>query len=344
MLRRFMIPLIDLQPALGAIRAEIDAAIAVVNDSAVFLRGLQTKAFEEEWAAYCGQKYCVTCNSGTDALTLAAAGLEMKRAKVQANTLSLTAIGLERGGAKVMVQDVDSSGRCCMPDNQTVPVLLYGRVPSKAETSSILFDAAHAHGWKPPPHATVCWSFYPTKSLGALGDGGAVTTNDSQLAQEMRALSGRDDQFHGERQITSRMDEIQAAILRVKLRHLDDWIAQRRSLACRYRQRLPSSVESVSVDEGDLHHLFVVRVPNRSALLNYLTTAGVAAKIHFPIPLHHHKGGWYDSSLVCPVAERWCDSVLSLPCYPGLSADAVDYICDVVDHFEADAEIPVPRN
>ena len=193
------------------------------------------------------------------------------------------------------------------PDNQTVPVLLYGRVPSKAETSSILFDAAHAHGWKPPPHATACWSFYPTKSLGALGDGGAVTTNDSQLAREMRALSGRDDQFHGERQITSRMDEIQAAILRVKLRHLDDWIAQRRSLACRYRERLPSSVESVSVDEGDLHHLFVVRVPNRTALLNYLTTAGVAAKIHFPIPLHHHKGGWYDLSLVCPVAERWCD-------------------------------------
>ena len=218
--------LIDLQPALGAIRAEIDAAIAAVNDSAVFLRGLQTTAFEEEWAAYCGQKYCVTCNSGTDALTLAAAGLEMKRAKVQANTLSLTAIGLERGGAKVIVQDVDSSGRCRMPDNQTVPVLLYGRVPSKAETSSILFDAAHAHGWKPPPHATACWSFYPTKSLGALGDGGAVTTNDSQLAREMRALSGRDDQFHGERQITSRMDEIQAAILRVKLRHLDDWIAQ----------------------------------------------------------------------------------------------------------------------
>lgn len=182
-----------------------------MNDSTIYLRGPQTAAFEEKWAAYCGQKHCVTCNSGTDALTLAAAALEMAQAKVQANTLSLTAIGLERGGSKVVVADVDSSGRCCVADSQVVPVLLYGRVPSEAETSSVLFDAAHAHGWKPPSHATACWSFYPTKSLGALGDGGAVTTNDAQLAQAMRAISGQDDQFHSKRQITSRMDEVQAS-------------------------------------------------------------------------------------------------------------------------------------
>jgi dTDP-4-amino-4,6-dideoxygalactose transaminase len=336
MLSRPTVPFIDLQPALGPIRAEIDAAIAAVNDSTIYLRGIQTAAFEEEWAAYCGQNYCVTCNSGTDALTLAAAALEMKRAKVQANTLSLTAIGLDRGGSKVMVEDVDSAGRCCTPDRETVPVLLYGRLPSVAETGSVLFDAAHAHGWNPPPHATACWSFYPTKSLGALGDGGAVTTNDAQLAREMRALSGRDDRFHDERQITSRMDEIQAAVLRVKLRHLDEWIAQRQALGRHYRQRLPPSAEPVSVDEGDLQHLFVVRVSNRAALMSRLTTMGIVAKVHFPVPLHLHKGRWHDPTLRCPVAERWCDSVLSLPCYPGLTANDVDYVCGAIDRFDAD--------
>jgi dTDP-4-amino-4,6-dideoxygalactose transaminase len=335
MLSRPTVPFIDLQPALGPIRADIDAAIAAVNDSTIYLRGSQTAAFEEEWAAYCGHKYCVTCNSGTDALTLAAAALEMKRAKVQANTLSLTAIGLERGGSKVIVEDVDRSGRCGMPDGETVPVLLYGRLPSMAETSSVLFDAAHAHGWKPPPHATACWSFYPTKSLGALGDGGAVTTNDAQLAQEMRALSGRDDLFHDERQITSRMDEIQAAVLRVKLRHLDEWIVQRQALGRHYRKRLLPSVEPVSADEKDLQHLFVVRVSNRTALMSHLTASGIASKIHFPVPLHMHRGRWYDPSLTCPAAERWCDSVLSLPCYPGLSTNDVDYVCEVIDRFNA---------
>jgi dTDP-4-amino-4,6-dideoxygalactose transaminase len=328
------IPFVDLRPALGPIRAEIDAAIAAVNDSTIYLRGPQTAAFEEEWAAYCGQKHCVTCNSGTDALTLAAAALEMAQAKVQANTLSLTAIGLERGGSKVLVADVDSSGRCCVADSQVVPVLLYGRVPSEAETSSVLFDAAHAHGWKPPSHATACWSFYPTKSLGALGDGGAVTTNDAQLAQAMRAISGQDDQFHSKRQITSRMDEVQAAVLRVKLRHLDEWIAQRRALGRRYRQRLPLSAAPVSVDERDLQHLFVVRVRHRASLIKHLTAMGIAVKIHFPIPLHRHNAGWHDPSLICPVAEQWCDSVLSLPCYPGLSFNDVEYVCDAIERFD----------
>ena len=102
-----------------------------------------------------------------------------------------------------------------------------------------LFDAAHAHGWRPPVDATACWSFYPTKTLGAYGDGGAVTTNDMEFAATMRKLSGRDDQFHDARQITSRMDEIQAAILRVRLRHLDDWLSERHRLANLYMQYLP---------------------------------------------------------------------------------------------------------
>src|SRR6187551_2252764 len=131
-------------------------------------------------------------------------------AEVQANTLPLTAVGLKRAGCSIDVQEINADGRLDEITPYSVPVLLYGRAPSPIERNAQLFDAAHAHGWKPPSDAIACWSFYPTKSLGALGDAGAATTNERHLADEMRDLSGRDDGFYQDRQITSRMDEMQA--------------------------------------------------------------------------------------------------------------------------------------
>ena len=328
------VPFCDLTRANHALRADVDRAIAGVIDRGWFLRGAEVDAFEAEWARYCGQIYCVSCNSGTDALTLAATAMGMREAWVPANTLPLTAIGLNRSGAQITADEVGEDGRILNVRAQSVPVLLYGRMPSQKELECQLFDAAHAHGWKPPSTATACWSFYPTKSLGAYGDGGAITTNDSQMAETMRALSGRDDQLRDRRQITSRMDEIQAAILRVKLRHLDDWLGERHRIADLYLQWLPEDARCVSTAD-DLHHLIVIRTERRDDLRTYLARQGVESKVHFPQPLHLQSASWGAPNMRLPGAESWCGSVLSLPCFPGITEAEVHRTCVMVSQFLA---------
>ena len=179
----------DLERALTPLRSEIEDTLRRVLDRGWFLRGPETEAFESEWAAYCRQAYCVSCSSGTDALTLAALALGLDRAEIQANTIPLTAVGVHRAGVRIIVRDVDANGRLIEVSRSSVPVLLYGRAPSTGDLNATLFDAAHAHGWKPPTHAVACWSFYPTKSLGALGDAGAVTTNSAELAEKIKAFA-----------------------------------------------------------------------------------------------------------------------------------------------------------
>ena len=326
-------PFCDLQRALEPLRADIGHAIDRVITRGWFLRGPEVPAFEEEWAAYCGQRYCVACNSGTDALSLAASALGMRSAEVQANTLALTAIGLQRGGARVRIRDVGDDGRLTVIDQDTVPVLLFGRMPNEMELRCVLFDAAHAHGWKPPAHAVACWSFYPTKTLGALGDAGAVTTNDAGLAELMAALCGRDDRFRDRRQITSRMDEMQAAILRVKLSHLNDWLAERQLLADRYEATLGDGVSIVSKGANDLHHLYVVRSARRDNLAAHLAADGIETKIHWVEPLHRMRASWADATSSFPGTDAWSDSVLSLPFFPGLRDDQVARVCDSVGGF-----------
>jgi dTDP-4-amino-4,6-dideoxygalactose transaminase len=324
------VPFCDLTRANSTLRAEIDRAISRVIDRGWFLRGAETDTFEAEWSTYCGQAYCVSCNSGTDALTLAATAMGIGKAWVPANTLPLTAIGLARSGAQIVADEVGDDGRLLTIRPWSIPVLLYGRMPSAGEVDCKLFDAAHAHGWKPPSNATTCWSFYPTKNLGAFGDSGAVTTNDPELAATMRNLSGRDDQLHDARQITSRMDEIQAAILRVKLRHLDNWLDERHEIASLYMQCLPEQATCVSSKAGDLHHLFVIRTESRDQLKTYLASHGVETKVHFPEPLHLQNAPWATYNMRLPGAEAWCHSVLSLPCFPGLTEAEVRHTCALV--------------
>jgi aminotransferase EvaB len=319
----------DLRRALKPLRGEIECSLRRVLDRGWFLRGPETEAFESEWAAYCGQQYCVSCGSGTDALTLGALALRLDHAELQANTIPLTAVGLHRAGVRVIVRDVDASGRLNEVGKHSVPVLLYGRAPNTTELNATLFDAAHAHGWKPPTHAVACWSFYPTKSLGALGDAGAVTTNSAVLAAKIRELAGSDDQLRDGRQITSRMDEIQAAVLRIKLPHLDCWIEERRRIAGGYNEQLPNSVRSVGAS-WDFYHLFAVRVPDRGDLIRFLDDCGIQTKVHFPVPLHRQQAAWGDSSAHFPTAEDWCECVLSLPCYPGLLPAEIESICAAV--------------
>lgn len=326
-------PLNDLGRLHAPLRAAFSEAVDRVLSSGWFLRGRETARFEAEWADYCGQKYCVTCASGTDALTLAALGLELKQATLQANTLPLSAIGLHRAGVAIKLSDVNPDGRTLSAGPDTVPVLLYGRLPQANEVGHQLYDAAHAHGWKPHAGATACWSFYPTKTLGALGDAGAITTNDQGLADLLRDLAGRDDVFRNGRQMTSRVDELQAAILSIKLKHLDSWILERQRIAQHYAGHLPPGVRFVSDPESDLQHLAVIRLPDRDELGSWLDDRGIDTKIHFPLPLHKQAAPWGNSRLAFPATEAWCSSILTLPCFPGMTQNELSTITDRISEF-----------
>lgn len=325
------IPFCDLARAHAPIRADLERAVSECIDRSWYLRGPQTRAFEEEWAAYCGQRHAVCCNSGTDALTLAATALELDEARVQANTLPLTALGLARGGTRVRIVDIDPQGWPASPPANTVPVLLFGQTPSPAWSCAPLVDAAHAHGWRPPVGTMAAWSFYPTKTLGALGDAGAVTTDDEALAELMRGLCGRDDTMRDGRQLTSRIDEVQAAVLRVKLRHLDAWLAERQEIGARYDDRLGPL--GLAAQSPSLHHLYVIRTPERDRLAAALAEAGIETKVHWQTPLHQQAGPWTADG-DCPNAQRWSASVLSLPCFPGLRSDEIDRVCDVIELWQ----------
>jgi len=318
----------NLLPAMESINKELHEAINRVFDSGWYLRGKETDSFEKEWAEYCGQKYCVACGSGTDSLTLAALAMNLKEAEVQGNTIPLTAIGLHKAGVKIKIVEVNKNGHLLNVNDKSVPVLLYGRNPSKEEMQCNLFDAAHAHGWQPPSHAVACWSFYPTKTLGAMGDAGAVTTNDLNIANTIKSLAGRDDIIRDNRQITSRIDEIQAAVLKVKLKRLNDWLKDRERIAKTYHNKL----SKLAVDQlgSSRNHLFVIR-PNidRNLLKNYLLTEGIETKIHFPSALNKQITPWGEQHEL-PMVELWCNTVLSLPCYPGLNDESIDYICDKI--------------
>jgi dTDP-4-amino-4,6-dideoxygalactose transaminase len=324
------IPFCDLARANNPIRKDIERAIAGCIDRSSYLRGRKTQLFEEEWAAFCGQKYAVCCNSGTDALSLAALALDMKTAAIPANTLPLTGIGLYRGGAKVAISEIDENGWIYEPTENDVPVLIFGRLPETGLPVARLYDAAHAHGWQPPGNVVAAWSFYPTKSLGAMGDAGAVTTNDQSLAKILRELCGRDDVLHDSRQITSRIDEIQAAILRVKLKHLPEWLEMRKQIAQTYDYRLKHL--DITLSGESLHHLYVIRVKNRDDLMAFLFQRNIATKVHWSAPLQKLKGPWISKGKYL-MAEKWCNSVLSLPCYPGLIPSEVHFICDAIEEF-----------
>lgn len=315
----------DLLPAIAAITPALHEAINRVFDSGRYLTGKETELFEQEWAAYCGQKYCVTCASGTDALTLAAIAMNLQEAEVQGNTIPLTAVGLHKAGVKVKIVEIDSNGHLLNVTDKSVPVLLYGRNPSENELKCRLFDAAQAHGWKPPSHAVACWSFYPTKTLGAMGDAGAITTNDLTIATTIKSLVGRNDILRDSRQITSRMDEIQAAILRVKLKQLDYWLEIKRKIANIYYSKLAD----LAINQPGKNHLFVIRTKDRDLLKAYLFVKGIETKVHFPVPLNKQIAPWGEQQEL-PMTELWCNTVLSLPCYPGLTDDTINYICDTI--------------
>ncbi len=362
-----MIPFNDLKPLHASVAAEAAAALARVLSSGWYILGPEVEAFERAFADYHGVPHAVTVASGTDAIELAlrAAGVGPGDEVITvAHTAVATVCAVERAGARPVLVDVDERSSTMDPDaaraaitprtRALVPVHLYGHpaplhaLSRLAQQHNLLLieDCAQAHGARHDGRlvGTVghlgAFSFYPTKNLGAYGDGGCVLTRDARLAERLRLLRnyGQTARYHhGERGVNSRLDEVQAALLRVKLRYLDWHNDARRALALAYRQHLRGVTLPAEVhDDAPVHHvyhLYVVRHPHRDRLREDLERRGVGTLIHYPIPIHlqpaYRDLNYPPGSL--PVTERLASEILSLPLYVGLSPQSAARVAGEIE-------------
>jgi dTDP-3-amino-3,4,6-trideoxy-alpha-D-glucose transaminase len=343
---------------------DIDAAVRRVLDSGWYILGGEVEAFEAEFAAYHGVRHAVGVANGTDAIELAlrAAGVGVGDEVITvAHTAVATVCAIERAGAKPVLADIDPQTYTLDPaaaeaaitprTKAIIPVHLYGQPADMAALVAIaeqhrlllIEDCAQAHGARLNGRLVGTWghlaafSFYPTKNLGAVGDGGAVLTNDDGYAQRLRRLRnyGQISRYdHAERGINSRLDELQAAILRVKLPHLDAQNARRRQIARGYDDGLAEFVTVPPQRPGaeSVYHLYVVRHPARDALRARLADAEIGTLIHYPTPIHlqpaYRDLGCAPGSL--PVTERVSREIVSLPLYIGLSDAEVERVIAAV--------------
>ena len=361
------VPYLRLGDATAELRPELDAAVARVLDSGRYVLGPEVEAFEHEWAAHCQTGHAVGVASGLDALELALRALGVGPGDdvlVPSNTYIATWLAVTAVGARVVPVEPDDEHLVSVAAYRaavtpaTAAVLcvhLHGRAVDGAPLRAwcdahgiaLVEDAAQAHGARRDGlragamgHAG-CWSFYPSKNLGALGDGGAVTTDDPALAERLRTLRNYGAKVryeHAERGRNSRLDELQAAILRVKLRHLDAWNDRRRAIAARYGERL-AGVRLPAPDPGHVWHLYVVRSPERDRLRDALNALGVGTEIHYPVP-PHRSAAYADHALgPFPVADRLAGEVLSLPIGPQLPLAAADAVVAAVTTATASAAV-----
>jgi dTDP-4-amino-4,6-dideoxygalactose transaminase len=367
-LARDAIPLVDLKMQYISLKNEIDAASLRVMGSGRYINGPETEAFETEFAEYCGVDYCVAVGSGTAALNLTLRSLNVgpgSEVITPAFTISATLDAIVDLGAVPILVDVDPLSYTIDPDKllevitpQTraiLPVHAFGH-PSDmdqiigiadAHGVAVVSDACEAHGsfYKEQHVVSLgtasCISFYPTKNLGAFGDAGAVLTNDVIIAENVRLLRyhGWSSRFQSAvSSMNSRMDEIQAAILRTKLPHLADWNDRRRAIAVRYDLALSQSgVQPAPAEQwsNPAYYIYVARTHARDRLCQILNDAGISTDIHWPTPPHlqpafAHLG--YREGMF-PVTEQLCREVLTLPIYPELMDSEVAYICQTISKF-----------
>ncbi len=332
------VPLVDLAGELAPIRTEVDAAIARVLDSGVFIGGPEVAAFEAELAAFAGVRHAIGVSSGTDALlaTLMALGIGPGDEVVTTPfTFFATAGCIARVGARIVFADVDEETltldpraalAACTPRTKAIiPVNLFGYPAELPRTEiPIVEDAAQSLGGGPLRGLAAAVSMFPTKNLGALGDAGAVLTNDPALADRLmllRSHGARPKYHHVAIGGNFRLDALQAAVLRVKLPHLAGWTAARRANAADYRARFAGLPLRMPADHPDhVYHQFVVRAPNRDALRERLAAEGIGTEVYYPEPLHlapcFEPLGYRPGSF--PNAEAACGEVLALPISPGL--------------------------
>jgi dTDP-3-amino-3,4,6-trideoxy-alpha-D-glucose transaminase len=358
------VPFLDLVPAYEELREELDSAYRRVMESGWFVLGEEVSGFEREFAELCGVEHCVAVGSGLDALELMLRGYGVgpgDEVIVPGHTFVATWLGVSRAGATPVPVDIDSATYNIDPalveaaigerTRAIMPVHLYGLPAPLDELSEIaarhelllLEDAAQAHGAiyrgrraGSLGHAAG-FSFYPGKNLGATGDGGCVTTGDADLAEAIRELRnyGSSMKYHHERKgFNSRLDELDAALLRVRLHHLEDWNGRRERVAERYRESfagLPGlTLPPLPADGSSSWHLFVVRHADRDELQGKLADAGVQTIIHYPIAPHQTGAYAEYADADLPHSERAAAEVLSLPIGPHLAAEDQESVVSAV--------------
>lgn len=363
------VPFLNLKAPYAELKEEFDAACRRVMESGGFVLGAEVEAFENEFASYCGAAHCIGVANGLDALHLILRGMEIEAGDeviVPSNTYIATWLAVSHAGATPVPVEPDERTynldparleEAITPRTRAImPVHIYGQPADMDAIKQIadryelkvIEDAAQAQGARYQGTRAggigdaAGFSFYPGKNLGAMGDAGAITTNDAQLADRIRVLrnyGSRVKYYNEVKGFNSRLDEMQAALLRIKLRKLDEWNKRRRQVAEHYLQTLEGAPDLTLpyVPEGadPIWHLFVIRHPRRDALHKHLADNGVGTLIHYPMPPHlqdaYAELGYTKGRL--PISEKMAREVLSLPMGPHVSADDQDYVISQVSSF-----------
>ena len=367
---RMKIPFATFKPMHDEIRKDLDQAYNKVIDSNYFIQGKECELFEKEFADYCNAKYCVGVATGLDALYLILRAMNIGNGDeviVPSNTYIATALAVSYCGAKPIFVEPELETYNINPalieekiTDQTkaiIAVHLQGR-PADMDTVNeiakkhnlyVIEDAAQAHGteYKGQKVGTLSdaagFSFYPGKNLGALGDGGAVVTNNKEIADKVRALGnyGSDYKYHHIYKGTnSRLDEIQSAFLRCKLPHLDKWNEYRRNVANKYFEGIKNPLIKLPLKDSEdyrhIYHVFVIRCDKRDELEKYLNENGIGTVKHYPIPMHLQEA-YKDLNIKegsLPIAEEISKTVLSIPMYYGMTDEEVNYVIDKLNAFK----------
>ncbi len=363
------IPFADLKKQYSNLQSEIDTAMKQVIEEGAFINGPFASVFEEEFARFCSAKFCRGVGNGTDALFIALKGLGVgagDEVLVPAMTFIATGEAVTMAGAKPIFVDVDPiTGtmsvedllkKICPASKAVIPVHLYGHPADMNAIDSIarekglyvVQDAAQAHGATIDGRPLskfgdcVCYSFYPGKNLGAYGDAGAVVTDNADLAEYIYKFAnhGRNDKYdHQFEGVNSRLDGLQAAVLSVKLKYLNQWTAQRRAIAAIYEREL-SGLEGLVLPEchswaGHVYHLYVVRYANRTSLREFLSDNGIATGVHYPValPFMEAYAHYYHVHADFPIAYAMQESTFSLPIYAEMTEDQAIQVCKSVSAF-----------
>lgn len=362
------VPVLDLKRQYQCLKAELNAAVLSVMESQMFILGPEVEALEAEIAAYCGTRFAVGCASGSDALLLALMALGIGGGdEVITTSFTFFATGgsVARLGARPVFVDIDPrtfnmdprqiEARITPRTKAILPVHLYGQCAdmdpiqalAKKRGLPVIEDACQAIGaeYKGKKAGAMgeigCFSFYPTKNLNAMGDGGMITTQDEKLAEKIRLLrnhGAKPKYFHSMVGVNSRLDAMQAAGLRVKLKHLDRWNARRREIAAQYDAKMrgpkitPPHVETFNLP---VYHQYVVRTPDREGLIHALDAAGIGHMLYYPWPMHLQgcfKGDGYKEGDL-PESEKACKEALALPIFPELTQEEIDHVTHTVASF-----------
>jgi dTDP-4-amino-4,6-dideoxygalactose transaminase len=364
-----IVPYVDLRAQYRTVCSEVLSALEEICESTGFVQGAATSEFEAQFAAYCGVGHCVSLNSGTSALHLALRCLDVgpgDEVVTVSMTFIATAWAISYVGGKPVFVDIDPVRRTMDPEKleaaitsrtkAIIPVHLYGmpaemdRIVAIAERHGlpVIEDAAQAHGAKYRGKRVgqfsriACFSFYPSKNLGAYGEGGALITNDASVAQRARSLRDHAQSqkyLHGEIGYNYRMDSFQGAVLSIKLKLLDEWNTARINCARHYAELLKNSSYKLPADVSDsecVWHCYVIETPERDRVRSALQEVGIQTAIHYPVPIHLQKAyaqlGYRSGDL--PVTEALCEHCLSLPIYPELSKEKITRVASVLLDLE----------